>query len=174
MEKVSVAAEEIMQSTSSLSSVASQQHGAFPEEEMTCLWVIPLMGPTLAHRGQPIVNNWILNHLWFIFFTQTFGFVIQHVSWNGGSPLPEVLIITESNAFIYLPVSIAALHHLPLLFLFSVIDIWSGFRLEVKLFVCATCGNTLHFLMFLISSFCSSSLQPLFYWCFQGCCFAPN
>lgn len=46
MEKVSVAAKEIMQSTSSLSSVASQLLGAFPEEEMTCLWVIPLMGPT--------------------------------------------------------------------------------------------------------------------------------
>ncbi len=141
------------------------------ENQVDSLWQPLQIQPILI---SPIVNNWILNHLWFIFFTQTFGFVIQHVSWNGGSPLPEVLIITESNAFIYLPVSIAALHHLPLLFLFSVIDIWSGFRLEVKLFVCATCGNTLHFLMFLIFSFCSSSLQPLSYWCFQGCCFAQN
>lgn len=46
MEKVSVAAKEIMQSTSSLSSMAYQLHGPFPEEEMTCLEVIPLMEPT--------------------------------------------------------------------------------------------------------------------------------
>ncbi len=58
MEKVSVAAKEIMQSTSSLSGVASQLLGAFPEEEMTCLWVIPLMGPTPRNTDLSFTPDW--------------------------------------------------------------------------------------------------------------------
>lgn len=58
MEKVSVAEKEIMQSTSSLSSMASQLHAAFPEEEMTCLWAIPLVGPTPRNTDLSFTPDW--------------------------------------------------------------------------------------------------------------------
>lgn len=58
MEKVSVAVEKIMQSTCSPSSMASGLHGALPEEEMTCLRVIPLMGPTVHLVIQTCTPGW--------------------------------------------------------------------------------------------------------------------